>query len=456
MIDATASSDAEGEPLTWTLEQVAGPVPSDVPLDEDEAVEGEGMFAFRTPEVDEDTLMEFELTVSDGEDITMERISITIQNIELTPTKSLLGEVVASFEGLRSPDQADFFSMSFGDHEIGVNGIADADDGSGRILFRYRNDYVTEEFSDLETIPLEGSIAGEKAILKMEYLNGFSPTLLIGLKESDRIHVKEAFAQIVETEAPCAFSLPSSSVHDAQKDLLVGSKGGGLKIFQFDKFPRGTFAPGEEPMLVAGPVLASTGNFCFANTWNSNIIGYDETAGLLRFWNVVWGGEPDEMESVPISLPEGVPLLDADLFIDNSGHFVAAFLSSDDVHEGQHDLWIYANQFDGSGPVRVKKYSWDKGVPSDVTLADLNPGDVDSQEDVVVTLETVPYLIYIEQTGDSSLGHSRPGFGDLTYVPSTLWNTSVRKAGAPDFTTDTLVLTQTRTGKVSMMELTPD
>ena len=77
--------------MTWTLEQVAGPAPSDVPLGEDEAVEGEAMFAFRAPEVDQDTLMEFELTISDGEDITMERISVGIQNIELTPTVSLLG-----------------------------------------------------------------------------------------------------------------------------------------------------------------------------------------------------------------------------------------------------------------------------------------------------------------------------------------------------------------------------
>ena len=155
--------------------------------------------------------------------------------------------------------------MSFGDHEIGVNGIADADDDSGRILFRYMNDYVTEEFSDLQTLALEGSVVGESATLQMEYMNGFSPSLLIGLEESDQIHIKEAFAQIVETEAPCAFSLLSSSIHDTQNDLLVGSRGAGLKIFQFDKFPRGTFAPGEEPVLEVGPILASTGNFCFAN-----------------------------------------------------------------------------------------------------------------------------------------------------------------------------------------------
>ena len=442
--------------MTWTLEQVAGPAPSDVPLGEDEAVEGEGMFAFRAPEVDQDTLMEFELTISAGEDITMERISVGIQNIELTPTVSLLGEAVALFDGLHNPEQADFYSMSFGDHEIGVNGIADADDDSGRILFRYMNDYVTEEFSDLQTLALEGSVVGESATLQMEYMNGFSPSLLIGLEESDQIHIKEAFAQIVETEAPCAFSLLSSSIHDTQNDLLVGSRGAGLKIFQFDKFPRGTFAPGEEPVLEVGPILASTGNFCFANAWGSHIIGYDEATSTLRFWDVVWGGEPDEMASVPISLPESGPLVDADFYIDEVGHFVAAFVSSNGAHEGQHELWIYANQFDGSGPVQVQKYSWDKGVPSDVILADLDTGDVDAQADVLITLETVPYLIRVEQTGDLSLGDTRPSFEELTYVPTTLWNTSVRKAGAPDFTTQTLILTQTRTGKVSMMELTPD
>ena len=159
---------------------------------------------------------------------------------------------------------------------------------------------------------------------------------------------------------------------------------------------------------------------------------------------------------MPISLPESGPLVNADFYIDEVGHFVAAFVSSNGAHEGQHELWIYANQFDGSGPVQVQKYSWDKGVPSDVILADLDTGDVDAQADVLITLETVPYLIRVEQTGDLSLGDTRPSFEELTYVPTTLWNTSVRKAGAPDFTTQTLILTQTRTGKVSMMELTPD
>ncbi|KCZ45643.1 hypothetical protein [Hyphomonas sp. CY54-11-8] len=447
-IDASGSTDADGDALTIAVTQLSGPAPSNVPWFENVPT-GAGVFAFRAPEVNADSAMEFEISVSDGEDTTTENVTISVQNIVLSPVGGIVGNNIASFANFRNPVGADFFSQPFGALTSGLIGVADKADDTGRLSFRYENDLTTEEFVPVVENDLPESIASENAIVSSEFFGSGAQTVLIALEESNRVHLLQAYEQVLTTQKPCAVASLRSQDIPVLSDLVVGSRDNGLRLFKFDDVSGMNLEP--------STVIEASGEYCYVGGEGNDLVAYDPSTQSLRFWTTQSGAAPFEGASLPIAQPQGLDLVGAafQLHAMGANTFTAAFVFSDGAHDGHHEVHIYSNENMNPGIVNTNVHSWTKGVPSDIIIEDTNSMDASIQSDVLIALEDIPYLIFIDDEQDVMLGTYSPDYAPLQYLPAPFWTSSVRHSWGLDLASDALVLTQTRTGTVTMVELTP-
>ncbi|MGC4119329.1 MAG: PKD domain-containing protein [Myxococcales bacterium] len=89
-LDGTGSSDPNGDPLTFSWRQMAGPA---VVLQDADAAQP----SFMTPQVDARTVLEFELEVSDGRGTSTDRVQVTVEND--APPVADAGPDARTFEG---------------------------------------------------------------------------------------------------------------------------------------------------------------------------------------------------------------------------------------------------------------------------------------------------------------------------------------------------------------------
>lgn len=463
-IDASGSTDADDDTLTITVTQVSGPAPSDVPLYEGVPT-GEGIFAFRAPEVDEDAVMTFEISVSDGEDTSTETVTITIVNIVLTPELGSFGETLATFDGLHNPIQAGFYSEfpakwglddQYRDYENGVIGLSDAEDDSGRVIFRVPFDYVGQVFHELEQVPLPESSGGEPAFIRPVHVATLSegPHMMMPVAGIDRLNkifvVPKTSDYILnirqshDIDAPCTVAdLPVDGT--IKRHLVVGTRGNGLQVFRQLPDDPGMASSKYE----AGEVLTDTGTYCTISTGATYVAGFEAETGTINYWT--YGVYPNlETGSVTIDLPDDAPpLVDAELVYSGAGNFMLGLVMSDGEHDGHHELHIYYNDFYGNSTIMHDSFSWTKGVPAEISYVEhtgswtaVNPGGF------FVPLETAPYAIFADQEGVSTYGDQYPIFETIGYVPTGLWVTSVRASYATDLSSSAVTLTKTKAGEV--------
>ncbi|MEZ6011222.1 MAG: hypothetical protein R3C08_05040 [Hyphomonas sp.] len=428
---------------------------------------GDGIFAFRAPEVNADAVMEFEVSASDGEDTTTETVAITATNIVLTPTSDLLGETLARFDGLNNPAGVGFYSMSFQQPEAGLIGVEDTEDGSGRTMFRFVNDMVNEGFGDKTQLGLDGSVAGEPVAFEGIYPSIFGAPYFpaFALEQSGKVYITTADAffnpgattanelAITDTlDVPGACAVDDIWLNTTQYDLIVGTRGNGLRFFT--QKPRGgkvvslTYEP--------GPVLSEDGEFCMLGRNGADIAtAFDPSTSAIRVWKRDAGGFV-EQASILVDVPDASPIVvRANINCDTNGHFIAAFLFTDGQHDGHHQLTFYYNRFDGSGPVMTRTYTWSKGVPTGLATGLVATDVGQYYQGYFVSLETVPYIISVMQSGYDYRGDVEPVYSEMTFSPAPLWSSDIRHGVSTDLSSYSLVLTQNRTGSVTMVELTP-
>ncbi|WP_321491018.1 hypothetical protein [uncultured Hyphomonas sp.] len=462
-IDASGSTDADGDALTISVRQISGPPTSEVPIYESVPA-GEGIFAFRAPEVGASAVLEFEIAVSDGEVESTDIVAVTATNIVLGPEADILGTIHRTFEALLMPLDAGVYSndlISYGtpdsavqqDLKTGILGVMDSEDGNGRVLFRYPSDNQIQEFGEIDKIRLPHSSGESQASLTTVFVDLFySP--IVWMEAANKLYVMSRYAsdqmylaQEHDVEAPCAVSHIQGE-SSTKYYMVVGKRGGGLQLFP--QMPMGVFfGVGEyEP----GAMLADTGSFCSIYTTNLEVAAYDSERSEIRVWT--YRKAPTfaftEVASLPIELPEtDLELVDVEIrysYIGLDQGFIAAFLFSDGEHDGQHELHVFSNGYRGGEPTQSKVFTWDKGRPVEVEYIPYMDGT--DREGLAVVLETAPYMIWIPDNGTRYSTDLYPEFEELFYVPTGLWLSSVREGPAGSFGKYSLTLTYNKLGKV--------
>ncbi len=466
-IDTSGTTDADGDTLTIKVTQVSGPVPSDIPIYEDVPA-GDGIFTFRAPEVDADSVMEFEISVSDGEETRTEIAAVTATNIVLGPEMDILGTPYRTFDDLTRPSGAGLYSNNVFSSGIperlveenlrtGILGVMDAEDRNGLELFRYPSDTRIEEFGDIDKSWLRDSSSGDEArlttILRIPAFNsGVVPIVTIESANKlyvmlTNVHDDMQLVQMHDVEAPCAVSYIEQD-SQYKYNMVVGKRGGGLQVFrQLPEGPElgiGNYEP--------GVMLAETGSFCWIHSSGIEVAAYDSERSQIRVWRLN-SDQPnvyDEIVAFPIELPEtDLELADVEIRCNYTGFnqgFIAAFLFSDGQHDGRHELHVFSNGYRGEEPIQSKVFSWDKGRPVEVEYIPYMDGT--DREGFAVVLETAPYMIWIPDNGARYSTDLYPAFEEMFYVPTGLWLTSIREGAAGNFGKHSLTLTYSKLGKV--------
>jgi hypothetical protein len=427
-IDATGSSDADGDGLSFSISQTGGAPATENPPGV-EAPSMDGVFVFGAPEIDADEVLTFVITVSDGEASDSATITVTANNIVLTPETVLFGQPVETLTGLRSPEAVEVRADAFGGPILGLAGVQDSADASGKELFNFPYNAGSQVFGALQGRAFPEAVETGRAVAISGSFEGpvtgstnyaFEPGNVI----VTRLQVPDGSTQdeapvTIDVAGPCAGqALSGANVND----MVIGTRENGLLFFPNQG--RTLNDPVEDRGKFEAPeALVATGEFCHLDTNEGvdTLFAYDRDAGAVRRWSVLTDdGRPEEIGPIEVSLPDGLDVVDMVAAQDNQGFFVVAFILSDGLHDGDHRIIVVSNDFGGGGTVQQVEYSWSKGIPSAAEIFETGVQGVSQVEDIFIVLETAPYAVVVEGEGNVTEGDLRPAFLNPVFAPLRL------------------------------------
>ena len=394
VFDAGASTDAEGDALTYTFVQIAGP-------DVDVSASSGSTLSIDAPEVTADALLTIEVQVDDGVDISTARVDVTVENVVLEPDAGLdetlaaeldLGdlELVEMTEGLGA---SDFYILT-------------RDTDAGPLdLHRVRLDNDGGGFADLEfliedvfdTPPIRVERASRAAFMAVRD-DGVDIVAPNAPGQTQGREVVEVVASL-EADAPCTATMDLGET-SAGSTILVG-RDGGFSLYTFRSFDSSGVI---DPATVAfADELAVVGSFCatsgrrFISTTEFEYLAFDaDTNDVLRV-----GLSDDGAGGLTLSegARDAVPNLPAGLaFVDGTRNGTGmAVALSDGEREGTHVAVNIRRPLGGGAGLDSNLIRWDLGIPSSLAFDFIE----DMGRFLFILTPGVPYLVAVDDPGFS-------------------------------------------------------
>lgn len=440
-LDASASSDADGDTLSFSWQQIAGP--NAVLSDPMNAQTGVAL-----PEVSQDETLTFELSVSDGTDTTTSTVDLTVVNIQLAPLTNVLAAVNPTAPVAFKP-QGITGRASY--RETGVTvpstiyGVKQDANGDGS-FFAFESDgtsLIAEQSVGI------GAIADDQHIQMIDSnfrsTGKFSPSFAFETDNKIRIMTDSSiptspggaptYDTVIELdiEAPCAitemYADEQGVIIPGGIDMIVGRRGRGLSI--------ALGGVGDSTTAGYGPFsdLVTSGAFCEVSVATlggperiSDILAVDYEGEAIAPFVRNGPGTYQLAQPIPLNLPAGVDVVDATVQLGGAGlggsytsthpHFLSRVfvLASDGQHEGHHSLLIFDQEDDASGAsipnafTQVAEMQFPKGVPAELRLFNT---DRDQDVDLLITLTSAPYAIFLENKAVNR--EDIPIFDEVTY-----------------------------------------
>lgn len=440
IIDASGSTDADGDALTITITQTsgpdAGPPPDDLVVPAVEGVQG-----FSAPEVSVDEEMVFEITVSDGEDSVAVSVTVTATNIVFEPVTTAFA-VTGSVDvpvGIQAIDTAlvdeSFVPGIFPDTSYA--GLAPGvSSGTDLVVLEGQNGaFEPAQRLSISTTPVGSAGAFYSWFASMGYLlvaaiedldtvASFSSDLVLSTKFSPDFNVS--------IDAPCAIIptiidetvFPSS---DVTIDFIVGRRGGGLGFVLDTSIDPDVIELSEfTSLLESGAYCAGSGHTpTYLETGGAtgvifrNVALLDYDSGNVTILNAGTKPLPEILNTEPLvdGPANGFEILSAEFrtsFIGSSSpnpftEFMQVSLNSGG-HDGENKVDVYQRGWTSGDPfVRIAELTWPRGVAAGSIMEDF---DEDGDLDIAIALQTAPYVVYFENTGELL----SPVFGDPAFL----------------------------------------
>ncbi|MEM6412682.1 MAG: hypothetical protein AAF683_14235 [Pseudomonadota bacterium] len=434
MVDASGSSDPDNDALTFMWTQTAGP---DLEITDPTSP----ILSFTAPEITETVSVTFQVEVSDGELFNTATVDVQLVNIVLEPNTSRFGSAIFERQvdgnplgaiGLATP-----VVQPAGPDSLGFLSVLQ----SGNLEFTFANRVTGLSFSsDLELLipnaEEESRVKGEVVADLGLIFDGGPFGILYALEGSGLLIGLEAIQTGLEFAYQVALNIPMEGICAVEDvnlfatdngflqqnpGLFLGRRGMGLRLAEFpDGLGSGTMVDVE----VVG--LPDTGSLCEMNRGSlSNLSGTLGDLLAIDVENLTYQVFLQDINASSFELSySALPAMSlADDISDNlavrgfssnlagnsSGLFAVAF--SNGEHRGEHRLIIFRETVDtisGDPAIRrpsmfeiVSDISWEVGIPSDVLVIDL--GD-DTDADVVVTLESAPFAMLLENVSGQNIG----------------------------------------------------
>ncbi|MEM7637542.1 MAG: hypothetical protein AAF269_00660 [Pseudomonadota bacterium] len=390
-LDASRSSDADGDALTYQVEFS----PSDLAQLADAS--SAPVWSVETFEVDQNETVSVTVTVSDGRDTASETLEFTLLNYERTPLTSLWGRAADRFSDATLADRNLGWSHPFGIDSY-MYTLTRADNNTGRIQqFRFLDDAIPAP-TDIE---LGVEITGQEDFYRFPLDFSVGPDFVLHSQETGQVQIFRRESNSEVSEAGDFTIADSCSIGATQTgDSFVAGEPLGLIVGT----PNGLTAllnngsPFSAPQSAAqigtfseSRIIATTGDFCELDFNQFN------TSENARFYDAA------RQEIVPIRNGRGsMAQLDTPLTVDapsdmtlvdvaggymSFGSYYTALLFAGESHTSDHQLTI-VHQFFGP-PQEQVDIALPHGVPSSLYVAPFNGSGLAT--DIIVTVPETPY-----------------------------------------------------------------
>ena len=443
-IDATASTDADGDTLTFEIRQTGGPAILPAPGEADIDFMA-SRIAFSVPEVTADSDLEFQVSVSDGTDTSTESFSLTARTIVLSPETTLFGDTIIRIPDSGSEEQVAYGYTNGFASAYAIRSLADVDEpGTGRKVLSLINRHLLSDgsFGVAERTDLDMPADLKRSRTSAVVTRGYLFSELIAVEESDKVFILTQTGNTppysefnsVTVDAPCAVNAQAiEPVDNGLGDLIIGQRGGGISVY----YNLGNHSPYSKPGKFDLPIpLSGSGDFCHIDSFYSppsGVTAIDSADGTLHRW-IQTGPPLGILESPAINLE----LLPDETIIayaangDSLGRQVHAIVTTSGEHDGTHRLILLYTDYDGGALKRTVR-TWTKGIPSDVFIFDLDdPSASNGAKDVVVALKTAPYAVIVEELGTPGIGTTAT-YDEIKYAPVPLGTAELVPTYMPDF-----------------------
>lgn len=455
-LDASGTSDPESDPLTFSWAQLSGPT-VDIP---DTSMEV--LAELRVPELNETSVATFELTVSDGTNESKQSVDITFTNIHQEPRFDTEPALLDTLN-FNDPVEAVFVNsrISFGLNGGSAAFVATELPTGEKLRIQQLGLSPTDELgivnpaSVLEDPTKPASFAFAHVMDASQY---YWSSFAVLEEATNRLNVlvqydaEKTLENVLSlpVKSPCASSRVVRPLYTWNGPMLIGSREGGFSLIDTNNGYQGS--PPEVPLY---RTFGTTESFCAIyaaefplqeqsyNSYDPTKITLPDVVAMNSDTNEIYHykqsvhadpytseyGAP-EITELDLQTSEALPLVASTRigrFFDFGTGMALVF--TDGKHDGTHRLVVVGT--DADRQLIQETYSWEKGVPTDVIIDDLN-GD-DAPELIVIT-ETSPDAIVFSAQPNGQwaflplIGPSYVdvGLGAVSAVPS------IRNALGPD------------------------
>ena len=400
-IDASGTVDADGDPLSYSLEL------DDPALATLTSADTGPVWVLQTSTVDATESFNVKISVSDGSETVSEDVALKINDFSRTPFNTDWGPRYDTYDLSETGDaklaqtrfQDGFFFGSFKTlHALRTT--------SAGILEIVEFDFFNSRFDPPRIFATGASASADSQLVTADFqYPGDLPGFATYSADSSTAHIYRRDSRD-EISSAGKFSVPDlCAAHWAYVDT-----GGGITLLQ-------SLLVGTENGLWAwlndGRTIQTrdqSGSFSETRVWDSSRrychrargnVYYDDQRGDFHF--AITGSVADSKLPRPLSFPPPPNLTFVDMGIgkDQSGEEFVVLLFAGDTHAAAHQLVILSP--DTNGLIQANTVTLPNGIPADLVVTSIDSdardlargGDGNTDSDIVIAVPETPYVYVI-------------------------------------------------------------
>lgn len=412
-IDASTTTDTDDDPLTYALELGETPFAAI-----GSSTEGP-VWTLDTTEIDEDTIVEATVSVSDGFETVTKTMEFTIANYNRTPLNATWEYVSDTYEvsanGSAKFSENRYYEGFKGAHLLRTNNA----DQLEAVEFSCFNSTFGQPVEIAIGMPGDeaASLITKNIQFQSEY-PGFavvspSAETVKVIKRESRSEGSQGGSLTLPGLCSASWKYIIQSLEIVERaSLFVGTDNGlwgwlndGRAINNRDL--SGTFS--------ASTVWDPSGNFCYPGEQG---VYYNAAKRELDVWETIAIDQPDLPMPMAVNAPLGLDVVDVRIGKSDSLDPFIVLLFAGDTYDAPHQLSILFETL--SGQVEQIDYELPAGIPTnlavhsiDTNFIDMERGDTGNRDsDIVIAVPETPYVYIIETQSSETEGLS---FGPLEY-----------------------------------------
>lgn len=407
-LDATSSTDADGDQLTFTWTQTGNAQIVGLPSNSSQ-------LTLTAPFVTQAETVSVELAVSDG-------LATRTTTVDLTFNPAQLGAAHAEFgTELNRVSSSLYPNLEFATVFLRAASSNSANFGLLIKHFNQTNTLIShqsspngnlsdislsEEFDTSYSLNDDILLAVGANVTSAAGSGVFLVNNTAGTVDAYEQSTASPFLQSLSSfNAVNACAVIADDVNSGFDDLIIGGNQG-ITIYANDDTAAGTFN--------STTVLTATGEYCYMRLMPTSpdevLAAFNSADNTLHFWqnfSLTGAGLTHSEYAVPV--PAGLSI-EGVAFVGDLNKALVAIALSDGNDEGINQILFWSKE---GATVRTEIMSWTRGVPTGVHFLDyyLPVGSGEYSPNIIVTLRDYPQMLIFDSAGEVSLSDVSSAYG---------------------------------------------